>query len=246
MASATLDRRVLGIVLGGARSATTARALLVPGHGDRPRLASHELLAARTTALLSEDALWSALESASASVVAVDAPLTLPPCLRCSAACTGPGESCESREARELWKAGGNALAGRLCEERLRAATGLRALPTMQLGVIAARGVSLARRVSGAGRATRMLEVYPRASLHRLSADDPRLATRRRTEPIDEFRARVVRGLEELIDDLPAPGALTLHELDAIVAAYTGWLFPERLSAPPADWPDGSGWIYIP
>ena len=145
-----------------------------------------------------------------------------------------------------MWASGANPVAARPCELWLRGELGLRPLPTMQLGVIAARAIALGRRAARELRSTVVLEVYPRASLHRLSARDPRLATRQQGEPIDLFRARVIDGFGDLVEGLPEPAELTMHEIDAIVAAYTAWLSPHGLLAPPEGWPGDSGWIAVP
>ncbi len=36
------------------------------------------------------------------------------------------------------------------------------------------------------------------------------------------------------------------HTLDAVIAAYTGWLHPDGLEAPPEDFNLAAGWIWFP
>ena len=33
---------------------------------------------------------------------------------------------------------------------------------------------------------------------------------------------------------------------DALIAAYTGWLYPDRVEAPPESFNVASGWIWVP
>lgn len=90
-----------------------------------------------------------------------------------------------------------------------------------------------------------MLEVYPYATLARLGVRDPRLAPRAPDEPDPEFSARIAEGLGADIDGLYdlAPGG---HAADALVAAYTRWLYPDELEHPPADFNVASSWISLP
>jgi len=126
-------------------------------------------------------------------------------------------------------------------------------LPTMRIAQFAARGVALARRLR-ALRAERgpiggpeLIEVYPTASLRRLGFGD------RPPESSDEtrkrrFRGRVLRGLASTIGGLDDHRECRDegHAFDALIAAYTGWLGPEGLEAPPEDFNAASGWIWIP
>jgi hypothetical protein len=41
-------------------------------------------------------------------------------------------------------------------------------------------------------------------------------------------------------------GDLAGHALDAVIAAYTGWLGPDRLEQPPESFNLASGWIWFP
>lgn len=36
------------------------------------------------------------------------------------------------------------------------------------------------------------------------------------------------------------------HAVDALVAAYTGWLGPAGLEPPPPDYNQAAGWIWLP
>jgi hypothetical protein len=126
------------------------------------------------------------------------------------------------------------------------------------LGIITARAVALVRKLSNRGIAPaaiergEILEVYPRATLVRLTGIDKRLRPRSRGESQAKYRSRVLRGLEgdevglrvgeRERSNVRASG----HTLDAVIAAYTGWLHPDRLEAPPEDFNVAAGWIWFP
>jgi len=245
-------RRVIGIDLGGAASATTGFALL-EGQ-DRPAFVEAKVLPQLNSPQQSETQLLKVIDDARVDVIAIDAPLTLPPCLTCPTYCRGPGELCELTAAREMWATGMNPVSQRPCEQVVVDQVGERPLPTMQLGVITGRAVALARCLSSRGRAPsimergEVLEVYPRASLKRLGASDGRLAPKTKGETYESYRDRVLEGFGDLIDGLDAHDAEfdVPHVLDALTAAYTGWLAPAGLEAPPEDFNIASGWIWFP
>jgi predicted nuclease with RNAse H fold len=240
------QRLVVGVDLGGAVSATTALAVLAGKRAERPDLVRAELLPAAPDPATGEDVLWRAIAELRADVVAVDAPLTMPPCVCCSESCAGPGAGCEDLDARLLWQQGGNPAAGRRCEAHVRDVVGTRPLPAMQLGTLCARGVLLARRARLCRPRVEVLEVYPRASLTVLSARHDGLAPRRRNEPEDAFLARAGDGLGELVGGVADHLPLGLHEIDAVAAAYTAWLSPGGVARPPVGWPASGGWITYP
>ncbi|HXV05735.1 MAG TPA: DUF429 domain-containing protein [Solirubrobacterales bacterium] len=244
---------VLGIDLGGALQATTGYAVL-SGIGA-PKLKSVGVLPRSATADAAEGLLLGLLDEWRPSLVAVDAPLTLPPCLVCPSSCQGPGvDSCELQAARQVWEAGGNPVTERLCEVRLREEIGGgKPLPTMRIGQIAGRGVVLARRLR-ARRAERgpmagpeLIEVYPAASLLRLGFEG-RPARKEGEAAARGFQSRVLTtlgerivGLDGDVDELPGS-----HAFDAVIAAYTGWLAPDGLEPPPGDFNAAAGWIWLP
>jgi predicted nuclease with RNAse H fold len=250
--SGITKRRVLGIDLGGASSKTTGYALL-EGY-ENPVLDRAELVAARPSPKESEKALLRLIDETAPEVVAIDAPLTLPPCLTCPSYCRGPGDLCELSDARAMWEAKLNPVSQRRCEQHVHDRVKERPLPTMQLGVITGRAVALARCLSSRGIAPsvmergEVLEVYPRATLRRLSAKDERLVPRAKSESESTFNGRVLAGLSTLVGGIDAHrDALSVtHTLDALVAAYTGWLAPDGLEPPPKGFNIGAGWIWFP
>lgn len=154
---------------------------------------------------VAEQQLAHLVNTKAAAIVAVDAPLTLPPCLACPGFCGGPGpEACELTAARDVWSAGGNPMTERLCEVRLRKELDTnppRPQATMWLGQIAARGVAFARRFAGLlhtpGRnaPSHIIEVYPYGSQHRLSAHEPAVAPRHGKEKLSDYFDRGARRL---------------------------------------------------
>lgn len=244
--------RVLGIDLGGARMPTTGWVLLEGA--DRPKVTRGERLA-RTKPERAERRLLELIEEAAPDVVAIDAPLTLPPCLTCPSFCRGPAlDLCELTAARQVWEEGGHPVTERLCEVRLRKELRTGPLPTMRIAQIAARGVALARRIMAGGTrlgpagSVRVLEVYPAASLARLAMVDDRLRPRDATEGVDAFIARVLDALSERIDGVgeAREELRNGHVLDALIAAYTGWLGDKGLERPPEDFNQAAGWIWLP
>lgn len=201
-----------------------------------------------------EARLLALVDDWSPQVVAIDAPLTLPPCLTCPAYCRGPGAACELQAALTMWDAGRNPVSQRPCEVHIELQVGERPLPTMQIGVITARAVAFARGLTNRGTAPsvmqrgEVLEVYPRATLRRLGDGDTRLLPRAKGELSEAFRARVLGALGESMDGIDGhPTALENgHVFDALIAAFTGWLGPVGLEAPPEGFNLASGWIWVP
>jgi predicted nuclease with RNAse H fold len=246
-------RRVLGIDLGGARMGTTGVALL-EGRG-RPRVASAMKLPKAKTAERAERRLLELIEDALPDAVAIDAPLTLPPCLTCPPFCRGPARDlCELQAARDVWDAGGHPVTERLCEVRLRGELDSGPLPTVRIAQIAARGVTLARRILaggtrlGAPGAVQVLEVYPYATLARLGRKDAELRPRNGGEDVEAFAERVLDRLSDDMDGIDdhLSALRDGHVLDSLVAAYTGWLATEGLEPPPPSFNQASGWIWLP
>jgi predicted nuclease with RNAse H fold len=222
---------------------------------ERAQVAEAGRLPRGKTADEAERRLLELIEDRSPTLIAIDAPLTLPPCLTCPSFCRGPGRGlCELRAAEAVWAVAGNPVTERLTEVRLRAELESGPLPAMRIAQIAARGVALARRILAGGTrlgppgAVEVLEVYPYASLSRLGQGDIRLSPRAKGEDEDAFAARLLEGLATHVDGVEDHSnvLLTTHVRDALVAAYTGWLSPDGLEQPPGDYNVASGWIWLP
>ena len=222
---------------------------------QRPHVAGAGTLAKGPTANDSEGALLGLITSMRPDVVAIDAPLTLPPCMSCPAFCLGPGSGvCELRSAQQVWDAGGHPVTERLTEVRLRAELASGPLPTMRIAQIAARGVALARRLRAGqsvlhpGGGMQILEVYPYATQARLAHQDPALGPGRSGEDQQALAARVLAALGVRIDNIEGNADLIAgtHVLDGLLSAYTGWLYPSDVEAPPQDFNPAAGWIWLP
>ncbi len=243
----------MGIDLGGARMATTGVVLLEGS--ARPHVIAAQTLPRANTAERAERHLLEVIEDAQPDAVAIDAPLTLPPCLTCPAFCRGPGaDLCELQAARDVWEHGGHPVTERLCEVRLREELDSGPLPTMRIAQIAARGATLARRILaggtrlGAPGRVRVLEVYPYATLNRLGQESSGLRPQASGEDDLAFGERILASLSPHVDGLGEHAAALRdrHALDALVAAFTGWLDPDELEAPPEGFNQASGWIWLP
>ena len=243
--------RVLGIDLGGAVTRSTGYALIEP-EDSKPNVVEVGILPKAKTPAEGEEALLKLITDRRPDLIAVDAPLTLPPCMSCNLGCPGASEAdCLGEEAKKIWKLDGHPLTQRLCEKELNRTTpefdGTHPQRTMGLGLITARGVALARRHEGggfgdAGRPVQLIEVYPYGTLRRL-----KIQTRQPKQDDESFRKNTINELGKLVSGLGSFDKRTLHEMDAVIAAYTGWLEMEgRTCVRPDDWPQGSGWITLP
>lgn len=221
---------------------------------EHPRVVAADWLRKSKTADEAERRLLGLIEEWRPSLVAVDAPLTLPPCMSCPSFCRGPGPGlCELKASELVWEAGGNPVTERLCEVRLRPELPSGPLPTMRIAQIAARGVAFARRLvslrakEAPWGGPELLEVYPYGTLARLAERDPGLRPRDTEEEPAAFAERLLARLGSLIDGLPDhhQALSNDHVLDALVAAYTGWLSPDGLEDP-EDFNVASGWIWLP
>lgn len=246
-------RTVLGIDLGGALQATTGYAVLT---GKRkPRVLAAGVIKKAKSADVAEDRLLDLLGGHKPDLVAMDAPLTLPPCLSCPSFCQGPGlDRCELESARLIWEAGGNPVTERLCEVQLREEIrGGKPLPTMRIGQIAGRGAALARRLraqkaeQGQAHGPELIEVYPTASLKRWGLPD-KPAVKKGEKAQRSYRRKILKTLDHRISGREKfPQCVNDgHVFDGLIAALTGWAWPDELEGPGEDFNAASGWIWLP
>jgi hypothetical protein len=261
---------ILGIDLGGGKAKTTAIATL---HVDAKDGATVTDLAPRAGALpLYDRALLELLSGyGDGTLLCIDAPLTLPPCLRCQVPVCPGQESCVDpaviemqRLARESDVSAGHdrdnrrgkppitPYTQRVTELHLLHERGL--MPREALGQgtgpLAARAAHLARALSDRFRLNdNLIEVTPKATLTTLGFTRPykkHLHER-------ETRAHI---LDALAPDLRfGPGVWRElcvqndHLFDAVICAYTGFLWArdgwtERDRATEAF--HRGGWIWVP
>jgi predicted nuclease with RNAse H fold len=255
-------KRFIGIDLGGGKGKKTALAVLDRSKSGVTVTALHPRPGEPP---LYDAALIAAVrDRAEGAVVCVDAPLTLPPCVRCDVACCPGQEGCADAEVvtmRRLYAPGpGERSVGlrgkpvltpytqRAAESYLLRRRGVLPRETLGqgMGPLTARACFLVRGL--ADRFTlndNLIEVFPRATLELLGFRD-------------RYKKRVDKRIEILarLRDLSfAPGIWreecrqSDHVFDAVICAYTGFLrsrdawpvAPEVASLFP-----GAGWIWVP
>lgn len=249
-------RRVVGIDLAGVAANKNAFAIITGG--DDPQLEAADLQPVAETPAEAERSLLELIDGLRPDLLAIDAPLTLPPCLTCPSYCRGPDPAlCELQAAREMWAAGSNPLIRRPCETTAKQMVpGLNPQPTMGLGIITARAVALVRKLGVRGDPPasvprgEILEVYPAATFLRLGTRNEKFRPKAKGEDDTEFRARAADGLTELglggVEEHREKIESSRDVLDAVIAAYTGWLSPEGVEPPPEGFNVASGWIWFP
>ena len=223
-----------------------------------------------------DDRLIAYLRQQTDAVVAVDAPLTMPGCVRCTLPTCPTQESCDVpiiawfRERRErprpqhaelhvhLPSTNGR-LKPRYTPYTQRATEvvlheDFKILPRETLGQgmgpLASRGTYLVRALAGAHKLDDdLIEVYPKATLTQLFT--PRIAGRYKRSA--ESSATRLHILNELRDLRFAPGAwredglANDHKFDAIICAYTAYLWSQGRCEPPSSQVlADDGWIWIP
>jgi predicted nuclease with RNAse H fold len=252
--------RFIGIDLGGGKSKKTALAVL---EGSKSGVTVTELHPRRDGEPLYDVNLLATIRAVGqGAVVCVDAPLTLPPCIRCRVspcpgqeACVDPEVAvlrslCQSKPA-SLGKARKPSITPytqRATEAYLqhRRAILPREALGQGMGPLTARAAHLVRALAGDFRLhDDLIEVFPRATLELLGFREP---YKKRVDTRIEILAR-------LRDLSFAPGVWreecrqSDHTFDAVLCAYTGYL---RWRDDWSSWYGGpvlsaeSGWIWVP
>ena len=263
--------RFIGLDLGGGKGKKTALAVLerradgvavvglLPRPGDPPLYD-----AALVEAILKRAGDPVAPGEPPKTLLCVDAPLSLPPCLRCEVPVCPGQDQCVAPSVVEMRRLGGapadpsrdhrrgkpavTPYTQRLTEVYLRERRGIQARETLGqgMGPLTARAVHLLRALAGRFRPEEnAIEVYPKATL----------ALLRLGEPYKKRADARLRILSRMPDLFFAPGVWreecvqSDHAFDAIVCAYTGylwardgWTLPEECSVAAAS----EGWIWVP
>jgi predicted nuclease with RNAse H fold len=254
--------RFLGIDLGGGKGKKTALAVL-EASGDS--IAVVALMPRKGEAPLYDATLVEAIKSrGDRALVCVDAPLTLPPCLRCQVPVCPGQDRCVDPAVVEMQRLAGTPeeptrdhrrgkpnvtpYTQRATEVYLHRKRGVLPRETLGqgMGPLTARAAHLLRALADSFQLNRnIIEVYPKATLALLDLGEP---YKKRAEA----RLRILSRIPELTF---APGVWreecvqSDHAFDAIVCAYTGYLFardgwtmpPESAAALARD-----GWIWAP
>lgn len=261
-------QRFIGVDLGGGKGKKTAVAVVRPNPQGgatverlAPRLGEQPLYDARLVELIQS-------YGDSQSVVALDAPLSLPACLRCQVpvcpgqpACVDPTVVVMRRLAAEPTSSHRDYRRGkpvitpytqRATEVYLHRRRSLlpHETPTQGTGPLAARAAHLARALAATHRVGfNLIEVLPKATVALLRLPKPYKRHIRERET----RVAILAALE---GDLAfAPGVWreecvqSDHVFDAVICAVTaflwardGWQRPGDL----ADLPGEDGWIWVP
>jgi predicted nuclease with RNAse H fold len=264
-------RRFIGVDLGGGRGKNTAVARLEhlekdgswrlvladakSRHGQRGTGAANE--APEGDAYFRDEVLVDYIErwTDDATVVAIDAPLTLPPCLRCGLPCPGIA-ACEvpvvqwMRNHAPKLRGRGRSDPGKpsvtpytqRATELLLAGTGLRPREAMGQGTgpLAARAAWLRRRLSPILRLhENLIEVHPPATLARLfGAERARRAHQGEQSRVWEERKAVLHALgHELAFAYVWPELVvrSVHVFHAVLCAFTAYLWAAGRAAGPTE-----------
>lgn len=266
--SARTFHRFIGVDLGGGKGKNTAVAVLrTNAHGGAtverlaPRLAEQPLYDARLVELIQS-------YEESTSVVALDAPLSLPACLRCQVPVCPGQQACEDPTVVVMRRLSAGPVSShrdyrrgkpvitpytqRATEVYLHRRRRLlpHETPTQGTGPLAARAAHLTRALAATHRVGHnLIEVLPKATVALLNLPKPYKRHIRERET----RVAILAALE---GDLAfAPGVWreecvqSDHVFDAVICAVTaflwardGWQRPEDL----ADLPGEDGWIWVP
>lgn len=255
-------KRFLGVDLGGGKGKKTALALL---ELDGTGVVVKQIAPRAGDAPLYDTALIGFIRAlGDDTVVCVDAPLSLPPCLRCEVPVCPGQESCvdgavvemrrlhgemntETRDARR-GKPPLTPYTQRATDVYLHKRRNILPRETLgqAMGPLTARAAHLMRALADRFRLNEnLIEVYPRATLQLLGFDD-------------FYKKRVDRRIEilaELPDLTFGPGVWreecrkSDHLFDAVMCAYTGYLWSRDDWQLPADAQEalgGDGWIWVP
>jgi predicted nuclease with RNAse H fold len=271
----------LGVDLGGGKGKNTAVARLVEAE-DGASVTVTDYGTGRDTPFY-DTQLVAYLREHPDAIVAIDAPLTMPACVRCTRPTCPTVERCDvpvvawfraranrppaplgREEVVRLEPTNGKAAAARQHKPRYTTYTQRAAevllheeqsiLPRETLGQgmgpLASRGVYLVRALADVFALNEtLIEVYPKATITQLFS--ARVAARyKRSAESPAMRLEILNGLPSLRF---APGAwredglANDHKFDAIMCAYTAWLYTRGLCVAPTD-PvvADDGWIWIP
>jgi len=259
-------QRFLGVDLGGGKGKKTALAVLeatgdgVAVSGLFPRTGEPPLYDAQLVSALSD--------RQEGALLCVDAPLTLPPCVRCEVPVCPGQQSCVDPSVVEMRRLAGTPAPGELAGTRdgrrgkpeitpytqrptevyLRQRRGILAREALGqgMGPLTSRALFLRRALAGLfALDENLIEVYPKATLELSNLGEP-------YKKRPDARLRILSLLPGLTF---APGVWREscvqndHAFDAIVCAYTGYLFAREAWQMPEDCaavPARDGWIWSP
>jgi predicted nuclease with RNAse H fold len=247
-AVARLERRGTGVVVCDYGTLATEPGVRAPRRG------------ASDSAPWYDTALVGWLREHGDAAVGIDAPLSLPACVRCTVPVCPTVARCEvpivrwmnGRDAEPRKKPKYTPYTQRATEILLHEQYEILPRETLGqgMGPLTARATHLMRALSDVFRLhENLVEVYPKATVSRLFS--PKVAARyKRTATSPATRLEILNGLPDLSF---APGAwredglANDHKFDAVLAGYTAFLWAEgRCVSAPDDLIKSDGWIYFP
>jgi len=249
----------IGVDLGGGKGKNTAVARL-ERDGDGVRVVDY---GTGRESPWYDDRLIAYLRGLPEALVCIDAPLTLPACVRCTLPECPSTDVCEVpiiswfRERENGARVPGRKpkytpYTQRASEVLLHEVHTILPRETLGqgMGPLASRGAYLARALADTHRlGENLIEVYPKATLAQLFSAKT-AGKYKRSADSPQTRLEVLNALGDLTF---APGAwredglANDHKFDAVVCAYTGWLYSRgQCIAPPDDTVRTDGWIWFP
>ena len=258
----------VGIDLGGARGKTTAVARLSRAPGDEPGVVVEEVCTRRNGVEAWRDEVLVEFldELGEGTVVAIDAPLTAPACVRCRESVCPGREDCVDPTVVWLRTVGTGLIHNahaptpyvqRCTELDLHHRRGLVSRDDVGRGTgpVAARGTHLRRLLRGHGFELNqnLVEVSPRATVRALFGEHAARGYKRDADPWTT-RAGIVNGLTDLRFALTSRWSKETvlqndHCFEALLSGYTAylrsrdhWRMPEAAAEMFAE----DGWIWAP
>jgi hypothetical protein len=120
----------------------------------------------------------------------------------------------------------------------------------MRIAQFAVRGVALARRLRAQGtergeaQGPNLIEVYPTGSLKRWGLPD-KPGSEEEGKAQLRYRRKILD--QRVSDHEKFPQCVKDgHVFDGLIAALTGWAWPDGLEGPGEDFNAASGWIWLP
>lgn len=258
-------RSFIGVDLGGGKGRNTAVAILRAVDDPGPVKVEVRWYGTGDASNFYDPELLRRLLAEPEAIIAIDAPLTLPACVRCQLERCPGNLACEVPILR--WFRDQAGPAPDLHKKPLYTSYTQRATEVLLhkrhhvvpretlgqgMGPLTARAAYLVRALRPTfALGENLIEVYPKATLHQLFGREV-AARYKRTPVADQTRLQIFNRLPELRF---GPGAwkqhaLELdrdHEFDAIIAAYTAYLYSRGACEPPPDEiVAADGWIWAP